>query len=85
MVRTCFVLYSNEKRIKLVAAAVAQWVEHFFGKEEVDGSKPSRGSSIISLLLNPPVSYLIGGLGVFLFHILTYFNTQRIMVHAVVV
>ncbi len=68
MVRTCFVLYSNEKRRKLVAAAVAQSVEHFFGKEEVDGSNPFCGSRIINLLLKPLVSYLIGRLGVFVFH-----------------
>lgn len=68
MVRTCFVLYRTKNRIKLVDAAVAQSVEHFFGKEEVDGSIPSRGSSIINLLLKPLVSYLIGRLGVFVFH-----------------
>ncbi len=68
MVRTCFVLDSNEKRVELVAAAVAQLAEHFFGKEEVDGSNPFCGSSIISLLLKPLISYLRWRLGVFLFH-----------------
>lgn len=68
MVRTCFVLNRTVKRISLASAAVAQSVEHFFGKEEVVGSIPTRGSSIIKLSLKPLVSYLIGRLGVFLFH-----------------
>ena len=66
MVRACFVLNRTVKRISLASAAVAQSVEHFFGKEEVDGSNPFCGSSIINLLLKPLVSYLIGRLGVFL-------------------
>lgn len=68
MVRTCFVTNRSIKRISLASAAVAQSVEHFFGKEEVDGSNPFCGSSIINLLLKPLVSYLVGRLGVFLFY-----------------
>ena len=68
MVRTCFVLNGTGERLELAQAAVAQSVEHFFGKEEVDGSNPFCGSSIINLLLKPLVSHFIGRLGVFLFN-----------------
>ncbi len=47
MVRTCFVANRSKKRVNLTGAAVAQSVEHFFGKEEVDGSNPFCGFSDI--------------------------------------
>ena len=66
MVRIDSVLLRTIKRIGLATAAVAQLVEHFFGKEEVDGSNPFCGSINFYQSLKPLISYLIGRLGVFL-------------------